>query len=266
MSKKNRIRIFLTLTVILGVISSSFIERAPIFEDGPVKTIIIDAGHGGKDPGSLGSKYKEKEITLKVAKQLKRIFKEYYPKVKVVMTRESDTFVELHKRADIGQTKKGDFFISIHCDANKNKSAYGTTSYVAGVNKGQEDYETIMKENEAVLFEDNYKKMYGGFDPKSAEADIYFSLLKNAHRHESMRLAKKIQGQFKSRVGRKSRGVKQAPFIVLWQSGLPSVLVEIGFISNKKEETYLASKNGQVYLASGIYRAVKEYNIELAKK
>lgn len=233
---------------------------------GAIKTLVIDAGHGGKDPGAVGKRYYEKDLALKVALELRRIIQENMPEINVVMTRDDDTFIPLHKRGEIAKEAGGDFFISIHCNALENRSKFGTETYVLGVNEGQENYSTIIAENESILFEENYGDMYGGFDPTSPEGFIYFKLLKNVFRTESMRMATKIEGQFKTRLKRHSRGVKQAPFVVLYECGMPAILSEIGFISNYKEETYLASEEGQIYIASSLYRAIKEYNMELSTR
>lgn len=253
-------RITLFFLLISGFGLTSFTESS--YSNGPIQTVVIDAGHGGKDPGAVGDRYYEKNVTLAVALQLKRIMNENLPDIKVVLTRETDDFIGLNRRAEIAKESEGDFFISIHCNALRNKTKYGAESYVLGINQGQENYETIISENEAILFEDNYKEMYGGFDPSSPEGFIYFKLLKNIFRNESTHLAEKIQYQFKSRLGRKDRGVKQAPFVVLYLSGMPAVLTEIGFITNFDEETFLASETGQIYIASCIYRAIKAYNAE----
>ena len=195
--------------------------------------------------------------------QLKRIINENLPDIKVVLTRDEDKFIELHNRGSLAKENNGDFFVSIHCNALANKAKFGSETYVLGVNKGQENYETIIAENEAILFEENYSEMYGGFDPSSPEGFIYFKLLKNAFRTESTRLANKVQFQFKNRLGRHSRGVKQAPFVVLYHCGMPAILSEVGFISNLEEEGFLGSETGQIYIASGIFRGIKEYNMEL---
>ena len=251
------------LCVVCGLAMSSFHMDENIRLQGTIKTLIIDAGHGGKDPGAVGKNFYEKELALKIALQLKRIVNENLPEINVILTRDDDTFIELHKRGVIAKENGGDFFISIHCNALKNRSKFGSESYVLGTNKGQENYETIIAENQAILFEDNYSEMYGGFDPSSPEGFIYFKLLKNSFRKESLRLAEKIQHQYKSRLKRHSRGVKQAPFVVLYECGMPAILSEVGFISNLREEAFLGSEAGQIYIASGIYRAIKEYNMEL---
>lgn len=233
---------------------------APRPSTGIIKTLVIDAGHGGKDPGTSGISSKEKNITLAIATELSRIVKENYPSIKVIMTRTSDVFVELHNRAEYASTNKADFFISIHCNANPNKTIQGTETYLMGPHKDQANFEVIKRENSAILFEEDYKEHYDNFDPESPESYILFNLTQNAFMKQSYRLASKCESQFKERVGRTSRGVKQAGFLVLWKSGTPSILIETGFLSNKQEETFLASENGQVFIASAIYRALKEYN------
>jgi N-acetylmuramoyl-L-alanine amidase len=255
-------KLLLFILLLSGFSSTSFMIPAPNPADGKIKTVIIDPGHGGKDPGAVGKRYYEKDIALKVGLQLKRILNENLPHIKVVMTRDTDEFIELHQRATMAQENKGDFFISIHCNALENRSKFGTETYVLGINPGQENYKTIIAENEAILFEDNHAELYGGFDPSSPEGFIYFKLLKNVFRTASFRLAHKVQHQYGSRLGRKSRGVKQAPFIVLYLSGMPAILTEMGFISNYKEESFLASEVGQIFLATGMYRAIKGYNME----
>ena len=145
----------------------------------PIQTLIIDPGHGGKDPGAVGARYYEKDLALQIALKLRDKVREEMPEVKVVMTREDDTFIELYRRGEIAKENKGDFFISIHCNGLKNKTKFGTETYVLGLNEGQENYERVIAENEAILFEDNYREMYGNFEPSSPEAYIFFRLLKN---------------------------------------------------------------------------------------
>lgn len=258
-------RILLGVTISLGFILSSYQQTPRQFVDGPIKTIVIDPGHGGKDPGALGERSTEKDIVLKVALYLKEILAEELPSLRVVMTRDHDNFVELHQRAAFAQEHQGDFFVSIHCNGLENRSPYGTETYIMGINSWQESYERIVAENESILFEENHEEMYGGFDPSSAEGFIYFKLLKNVFRHESSRMASKVQEQYAYKLKRVDRGVKQAPFVVLYQSGMPAILTEMGFISNPREEAFLSSERGQKYLAAAIYRAIKNYNIEFVR-
>lgn len=231
----------------------------------PIQTLIIDPGHGGKDPGTVGKHKYEKEVALKVSLLLKDSLKKYFPNMKVLLTRDKDKFIPLHKRGEFAQANNGDFFISIHCNAMKNKARQGVETYVLGINKGQEGYETVIKENEAVLFEENHKEMYGGFDPNSAEAAIYLKLLKDLFRESSLSMAERIQKNMKENLNRNDRGVKQAPFVVLYMCGMPAVLTEIGFMSNKEEESYLISAKGQQAIASNLCKAIVSYNLDYGK-
>ncbi len=226
-----------------------------------IRTVIIDAGHGGKDSGSLGSKSQEKTIALKIAKQVGHYINTYMPDVKVVYTRDSDKFIPLFERAAIANKNNAQVFISIHCNSLPAKKAHinGTETYVMGLHSTDENLAVAKRENEVILLEENYKKHYDGFDPNSPEAHIMLSMYQNAHLGQSILLAEKMEVQFKERAKRSSRGVKQAGFVVLKATSMPSVLVETGFLSNKTEEEYLVSEKGQVYLASAIYRAFKDY-------
>ncbi len=233
-----------------------------------ISTIVIDAGHGGKDPGAIGKKTKEKTVTLKVALKLGNYIKTYLPDVKVIYTRTSDRFVGLKQRGQIANKHNADLFISIHCNASNSHSPYGTETYVLGSDDRRSDrnMKVAMLENAAILLEDNAQDNYNGFNPNSPESYIIFSLKQNDYKQEqSLILAEKIQNQFKNRAGRKDRGVHQAGFLVLAGTYMPSVLIELGYLSNYTEEKFLISEKGQAYLASAIYRAVKEYkrNYEL---
>ncbi|MEM7510313.1 MAG: N-acetylmuramoyl-L-alanine amidase [Bacteroidota bacterium] len=261
-SKHIGYRLVLAGLLLVGMFSSSFYMPYRVAGESPIKTIVIDAGHGGKDPGSVGAKYYEKDITLSVALKVKELIKEHLPQMNVVLTREDDTFIEVHKRATMAQDELGDFFVSIHCNGMNDKKWKGTETYVMGINSWQDTYQRIVAENEAILFEEDHTEMYGGFDPKSPEGFIYFKLLKDTFRKESSYLAEKVQKQYVHKLGRKDRGVKQAPFIVLYQSGMPSILTEMGFISNPDEEKFLASEVGQRYLANAIFKAIDSYNSE----
>jgi N-acetylmuramoyl-L-alanine amidase len=224
-----------------------------------VKTIVIDAGHGGKDPGCIGKKSKESQVTLKVALELGNNIKKYMPDVKVLYTRSTDKFVELHDRANFANKNHADLFISIHCNSNPSKNINGTETYAMGLASSEGNLDVAKRENSVILQETDYKEKYGGFDPKSPLGHIFLSNYQSVHLESSLRFADKIENQFKDRVGRKSRGVKQAGFIVLWRTAMPSVLVEIGFLSNAEEEKYLNSEKGQAHIASGLYRAFRDY-------
>ncbi len=232
-------------------------------EDYKIDTVVIDAGHGGHDPGTIGySKTHEKTIALKVALKLGGYIKESFPDVKVIYTRDKDAFVELHERSNIANKNKADLFISIHCNAFSSSAAYGTEVFVLGLHKEKDNLDVAMRENSVILQEDDHESNYDGFDPKSTEALIMMSLATGAYLEQSISLAQKIDRQFKEKVHRSSRGIKQAGFVVLWKSAMPSVLVELGFISNKNEEAFLTTEEGQAYMASAIYRAFKEYKLD----
>ncbi len=252
----------LWVVILLGLSLSSYHSREKRFIEGPIKTLVIDAGHGGKDPGAVGKITYEKHIVLSVALQLKEIFETEFPQLKVILTRDNDEFVELHQRAAKAKDYQGDFFVSLHCNGLENNEIFGNETYIMGINEGQEDYERIVAENEAILFEEGHKEMYGGFDPNSPEGIIFFRLLKNAFRRESTFMAKNVQFQYTKRLNRHGRGVKQAPFIVLYLSGMPAILTEMGFISNELEEKFMSSESGQQYLAYAIFRAVRDYNLD----
>jgi len=228
-----------------------------------VRTVVIDAGHGGKDPGALGKRTREKDIALKVALELGRIIEENTDDVKVLYTRNDDTFVQLEERANIANKNHADLFISIHCNAVKNPNVKGTETFVMGQTTTKGNLAVAQRENSVILLEEDYEERYEGFDPSSPASHIIFSLYQNAYLDNSLNFAQKIETQFKQRVGRTSRGVKQAGFVVLWRTNMPSVLVELGFLTNQAEETYLMDDLGQVYLASGIWRAFRDYKKDL---
>ena len=225
--------------------------------------VVIDAGHGGKDPGALGKTSKEKDIALSIALKTGSYIEKNLKNVRVIYTRKSDRFIPLHERARIANDNHADFFISIHCNANNSSKVYGTETYVMGLHKSQENLEVAKLENASILKEDDYLQHYEGFNPNSAEAYIIFSLYQNAYLDESLNLAAKVQRQFKERVGLRDRGVYQAGFWVLYKTTMPGILVETGYLSNTKDEKFLKTKSGQTYLASAIYRAFREYKEEL---
>lgn len=230
-----------------------------------VQTVVIDAGHGGKDPGNLGTKRyktKEKDIALAVALKVGEYIKKNLPNVKVVYTRKTDVYITLEKRAQIANDAEADVFISIHCDSFTKKSVHGTTTIVLGRNHGDENMRVAIKENSVILLEDNYEETYSGFDPRKPETWIAITLYQNAFLDQSISLAQKIQDQFKERVQRKDRGVKQQPLYVTSRTAMPAVLVELGFLTNPTEEDFLNSEKGQSYMASAIYRAFRDYKAE----
>lgn len=235
---------------------------------GKISIVVIDAGHGGKDPGAMGSKSKEKDIALAVALKTGRYIEQNLTGVKVIYTRRSDKFVELRRRGQIANEVKADLFISIHCNANNSSSPYGAETYAIGVEdkRSKANMNVAMMENASILLEENQEDHYDGFNISSTESYIGLTLFQSEHLDQSLDLAGRIQKQFKTRVGRKDRGVHQAGFLVLWRTAMPSVLIELGFLSNNTEEAFLKSEKGQTYMASAIYRAVKEYKREYEKE
>jgi N-acetylmuramoyl-L-alanine amidase len=224
-----------------------------------VRKVVIDAGHGGKDPGAVGKYSKEKDIALKIALLTGDYIKKNLPDVEVIYTRKTDVFIELHKRAQIANDSEADMFISIHCNANNSSKPYGTETYVMGLHKSQANLEVAKLENAALLKEENFADMYDGFDPNKDEDYITLTLFQNAYLESSLTLASKVQDQFRERARLKDRGVWQAGFWVLYKTAMPGILIETGFLSNANDERYLRSDEGQTYIASAIYRAFKEY-------
>ena len=233
-----------------------------------IKTIVIDPGHGGKDSGTLGTKrFKiyEKHVALAVSLKLGNYIAEEFPDVKIIYTRDTDVFLELNERTEIANKSNADLFISIHCDGFTNPKPSGASVFVMGMSKLKANMDVAMRENSAIYLEDNYQQKYDGFDPKSAESYIVFSLMQNTYLNQSLKIAEEVEGEFSNRANRKSRGVKQAPFYVISRTNMPSILVECGFLTNPKEEEFLHSDLGQDYIASAIFRAFRSYkqNIEM---
>lgn len=246
-----------------------------------VKTIVIDAGHGGKDPGCNGVKHKESEVTLAVALKLGKLIEENLKDVKVIYTRKTDVFVELEERAQIANRNNADLFISIHCNAaakiiyvknSKGKKIkkevinpipYGSETYVMGIKNEKGKMEVAKRENSAMLMEDNYEKTYNGFDPNSDEAYIIMSMWTGAFLEQSVRFALGIQKEYVAKAGRIDKGVQRQSIWVLWRTAMPSVLTEVGFLTNPEEEKFLGSDKGQHYLASSIFRALRNYKNEI---
>jgi N-acetylmuramoyl-L-alanine amidase len=243
----------------------------PVFT---VKTVVIDAGHGGKDPGCHGTKYKEKDVALAVALKLGKYIEENMKDVKVVYTRKTDVFIELQQRAEIANKAKADLFICIHCNSacyrDKklrkdicNDDAHGAETYVMGIKNEQGKLDVAKRENSAILLEDNYVKKYDGFDPNSDESYIIMSMFTDTYLQQSLSFASKLQKQYRGKANRTDKGVKRASLWVLWRTFMPSVLTEIGFLTNPEEEQFLGSGKGQDYIASGIFRAFREYKDEV---
>ncbi|MBS1764180.1 MAG: N-acetylmuramoyl-L-alanine amidase [Bacteroidetes bacterium] len=227
-----------------------------------VKTVVIDPGHGGHDSGCLGSSSKEKQIALEVALKLGDLISKKYPDVNVIYTRKTDEFIELHERAAIANRNHADLFICIHCNSGA-PAAFGAETYVMGLHKTEDNLNVAKRENSSVLYEKDYKQKYDGFDPNSPEANIIFTLYQNAYLTQSLKFASAVQRQFEEYAGRYNRGVKQAGFLVLYRTAMPSVLIETGFLTNKTDEKYLLSEKGQQAVAGSIFRAFMAYKIDM---
>lgn len=237
-------------------------SAAPLPVRYKLRTVVLDAGHGGKDRGCSGVSAREADVSLKLVLALGKEIEENMPDVKVVYTRKTDVFVELVDRASIANKHNADLFISIHCNASS-PAAHGTEVWTMGPHKTDANLAVAKRENSVILQEDNYKEQYNGFDPTSPQSHILFSLFQSAYMVNSLRFAQKVDQQFRTTLKRPSRGVKQAGFLVLWKSAMPSVLIESGFLTNRQEEQYLNDKTNQAYMASGIYQAFREYRQEL---
>lgn len=211
----------------------------------------------------MGKHLKEKDVALKISLKLGQYIEKNMPGVKIIYTRKDDRYIDLADRPMMANNEKADLFICIHANAVKGATAYGTETYVMGMHRSEANMEVAQRENAVMLLDENYKERYEGFDPNSPESYILFSLTQSAYQESSLKLAQKIESQFKSKVGRYSRGVRQAGFWVLWKTAMPSVLVEVGFLTNATEEAYLGSAKGQDEIASGIYRAFKEYKEQI---
>ena len=225
--------------------------------------VVIDAGHGGHDPGAIGKISKEKNINLKVALKLGNLIKQNCNDVKVVYTRSKDVFIPLDRRAEIANNAKADLFISIHTNALANsRTAKGASTWTLGLAKSDANLEVAKRENSVILYEDDYKTRYAGFNPNSAESYIIFEFMQDKYMEQSVHLASLVQKQFRHHCKRVDRGVHQAGFLVLKASAMPSILVELGFISTPEEERYLNTEEGSSTLAKGIYRAFLSYKRE----
>ncbi len=229
-------------------------------------TVVIDAGHGGRDPGALGARVQEKTLNLDVSKQLAELIKQNYPDVKVLLTRSTDVFLTLQERADFVNKHHADLFICIHTNAAENKKTCGAETFVLGINKLESNLDVAMRENAVMTLEDDYQTKYQGFDPHSVESYIMFEFMQDQYIDKSLQFASLVQNEFTGTLKRSDRGVRQAAFWVLHKSACPSVLIEMGFISNATEEKYLASADGKKAIAKAIYDAFVNYKSTLDKK
>ena len=246
----------LALAIVAVFVSGAFTPLEPAM------VVVIDAGHGGKDPGNLGTgRYSltEKDVTLDVSNKLAEYIRKKMPDVKVILTRTDDSFPKLSSRVKIANNAEADVFISIHCDAFTTEKARGCGTYVMGMHKTEESLNSAMRENASIFKEDNYEDNYDGFDPNDPDTYIALSLRQNVFLDNSLQLGSLIQNQFRDKVGRKDRGVRQAGYYVISFTSMPSVLVELGFLTNPNEEDFLQSEDGRTYMASALFRAFRDY-------
>ncbi len=229
-------------------------------------TLVIDAGHGGHDPGAMGSISKEKDINLDVSLKFGALVERNFSDVKVVYTRKTDVYLTLQERADIVNNNHANLFVCIHTNSSPSAAAYGSESYTLGLARSKSNLDVAMRENSVILLEDDYKSKYRGFDPASVDSYIMFEFMQDKYIDKSVDLASNIQKQFSVYARRSDRGVRQAGFWVLHRSACPSVLVELGFISNPSEERYLSGESGQLEMAGAIYNAFVNFKREHDKK
>lgn len=248
---KRIILLFILLTCTISLVLPAYGQQ--------VRKVVIDAGHGGHDPGARGKNSSEKDITLAIALKAGKLIEQNLKDVEVIYTRKTDVFVELYRRARIANEARADLFISIHCNANPSTAPYGAETYVMGLHRSTANLAVAQAENAAILLEDDYHVKYEGFDPSSPEGYIFFSMLQNAFLDQSLNFASGIQQHMRAGINVNDRGVKQAGFLVLYKTTMPSVLIETGFISNAKEEQILISTDGQQRYAEAIFKAVKDY-------
>ncbi len=234
-------------------------------EDPPkskVYKIIIDPGHGGKDAGCSGRHSHEKDIVLSIGKKIRELSKQKYPHLEIIMTRDRDEFIPLHERAKIANQNNADLFISLHCNSIAGKShVHGSETYVLGLHRAEDNLRVAKRENSSILYENDYKAQYDGFDPSSVEGHILLSMYQNAYLEQSIHFAHLVEDRLTNNAKRHSRGVKQAGFLVLRETTMPAVLIETGFLTHAKEEAFLRDEKGQYKVAESIIQAIEQYAI-----
>ena len=253
---------FLIPFLLMGFVNTSFAQRSQTF------TVVLDPGHGGKDPGALGAISKEKDIVLSVAKKLGDKINRSHSDVKVVYTRTTDKFIPLDERPKIANRANAQLFISLHCNAldRRKKSPEGVETYILGLHRSEDNLEVAKRENSVIVYEDNYETKYQGFNPKEPESYIIFEFMSNKFLEQSLNFATLTQHELINGAKRTNRNVRQAGFLVLRETGMPSVLIELGYISNRTEEKFLNSEQGQSVLVNSIYTAFAEYKKEYDKR
>ena len=252
--KKYKFQILILLVI-------SLLTIHPVFGDqtGTLRTVVIDPGHGGMDPGAVSGGVQEKDLVLDIALRLGKKIRETYPEVKVIYTRDKDVFIPLYQRADIANRNKADLFISLHANYVSTTTVGGTETFTLGLHRSQENLEVARKENAVILLEDDYSTNYEGFNPKEAESYIMFESMQSEYQEQSIDFAARIQEQFSQNLQLNNRGVKQAGFLVLRRASMPSVLVEVGFISNPNERKFMVSEAGKEKITLSVFDAFKSY-------
>lgn len=238
-----------------------FLTPAQAFQNDGQFVVVLDAGHGGHDPGNVGNGYKEKEIALNIVLSVGKSL-DKHPNIKVIYTRKTDVFVPLRERAKIANNADADLFVSVHCNSH-HSSAHGTETFILGLHENQRNFEIAKKENEVIFLEEDYQSHYDGFDPNSPESFIGLTLMQEEYLDQSTQLARLVQDNFTNTLKRNDRGVKQAGFWVLHNTYMPSVLVETGFLTYKPEGAYLNSTKGQNEVALSIYKGLMDYKMIL---
>lgn len=268
MMMKTFLNFILTCFFILisGVTLWSKSDYSPKKDESHINVVVIDPGHGGKDFGASFGNANEKDIVLDLALRLGESIKTSYPEIKVIYTRTKDVFIPLYDRANIANKNKADLFISIHVNGTENNAAQGTETFVLGQHRTKENLEVEKKENSVIVLEDDYSTTYEGFDPNSSESYIMFEMAQYEYLEQSLMLASAIQTQFREHAKRVDRSVKQAGFLVLHKTAMPSVLIELGFISNSNERKYMLSEMGKATLSSSIFNAFKDYKRKIEEK
>lgn len=255
------------LIILLGVFLTFFYTNSLSAQNRGF-TVVIDPGHGGKDPGASGSTSKEKDIVLSVGLKLGKLIKNNHPDVTVLYTRDKDIFVPLNQRASIANKSHADLFISLHCNAldRRKTSPQGVETFILGLHRSNDNLNVAKAENSVIMYEDDYSVKYEGFNPNEPESYIIFEFMANEFLDKSVQLASFVQNQLVKNSKRVNRNVRQAGFLVLREVGMPSILIELGYISNKQEENYLKSSSGQTSLANSIYNGFRDYKKEHDKK
>ena len=250
----------ITLAIVV-IFSFIFLNTTLVYSQDKKFIVVLDPGHGGNDPGNIGNGYREKTIALKVVKEIRNELQKIND-IKVILTRDKDVLINLWKRGEIANKAKADLFVSIHCDSHSS-NAYGAGTFVLGLHANKRNFDVAKRENAVISLEDNYRERYKGFDPNSEESVLGLTLLQEENLDKSFLLAADIQQNFSKALKRKNRGVKQAGFVVLHQTYMPSVLIELGFLTNKNEGKFLNSKSGQQKMAKEIARSIKKYYNQL---